>query len=261
MIVALARPLAVCAALLLTLASDRTGAEDALPQSDPRGHAPYVAVLVWHDVLPDKDVWFDTTTDTFAHQLDAIARGGFHVIPLAALRDHLVRGTPIPSKPLVLTFDDNGHGIYLNAFPLLRRHHFPATLFVHTNFVGKTTSKVHNSWAELRSMERSGAIDVESQTANHPPDLTVLSDADVIHEFALSAFSLQHRLGHKPFAVVYPYDVYDDRVARLAAKTGYTLGFSEDFGNAGASASLLEIHRYSILTRFDQALSDVAAGR
>jgi peptidoglycan/xylan/chitin deacetylase (PgdA/CDA1 family) len=232
---------------------------EALPAVSERGRAPYIAVLVWHDVLPQKEVWFDTTTATFASQLDAIARGGFHVITLATLRDHLVNGTPIPPKPLALTFDDNGHGIYENAFPLLERHRFAATLFVHTNFVGKTTSKHHNTWDELRAMERSGLIDVQSQTANHPPDLTKLSDADVLHEFHLSAFSLERRLGRKIYAVVYPYDVYDARVERLAARSGYVLGFTEDWGAAGDSASLLEIHRYSILTRFDQALADVAA--
>ncbi len=219
---------------------------------------PFVAVLVWHDVLPAKQVWFDTTTATFSAQLDEIARGGYHVLTLAALRDHLTRGTPIPKRSLVLTFDDNGAGLYRYAFPLLRSHRFPATLFVHTNFVGKTTSKAHNTWAELRAMEASGLVDVQSLTANHPPDLTVLSDSDVEHEFRLSKFSLERRLGKPVYALVYPYDVYDERVARLAARSGYALGFSEDYGNAGDSASLLELHRYSILTRFAQALHDVA---
>ena len=251
------RPLALLGALALGAAP--AFADDSLPQVVAGGRTPYVAVLVWHDVLPEKDVWFDTTTATFASQLDAIARGGFHVVPLAALREHLAKGTPLPSKPLVLTFDDNGSGSYANAFPLLVRHRFPATLFVHTNFVGRTTSKRHNTWDDLRAMERSGLVDVQSQTANHPPDLTQLSDADVVHEFKLSAFSLERRLGHKIYAVVYPYDVYDARVERLAAQCGYALGFTEDWGSAGDSASLLEIHRYSILTRFDQALADVAA--
>jgi biofilm PGA synthesis lipoprotein PgaB len=254
------RVLACVLALAAVAFAARTGeAGDALPTVATNGTMPYVAVLVWHDVLPQKEVWFDTTTATFADQLDRIARGGFHVIPLARLRDHLTRGTPIPRKSLVLTFDDDGHGIYTQAFPLLQRHRFPATLFVHTNFVGKTTSKRHNTWDDLRAMERGGLIDVQSQTANHPPDLTVLSDADVTHEFALSAFSLEHRLGRKIYAVVYPYDVYDARVERLAARAGYVLGFTEDWGAAGDSSSLLEIHRYSILTRFDQALADVNA--
>ncbi len=222
---------------------------------------PAVAVLVWHDVLPAKDVYFDTTTAEFAQQLDTIARGGFHVVTLEQLRDRLTRGTPLPSKAIVLTFDDNARGIGENAFPLLRKHGFHATLFVHTNYVGKKTSKAHNSWDDLRSMERSGLIDVQSLTANHPPDLTKLSDADVTHELALSKRSLERRLGRLVFALVYPYDVYDTRVERLAAAAGYTLGFTEDHGNATESTSLLEIHRYSITVRerFDQALASVAA--
>ncbi len=234
-------------------------AASALPQIAALGRTPYVAVLVWHDVLPNKEVWFDTTAATFASQLDAIARGGFHVIPLRELRDHLVRGSSIPARSLVLTFDDNGSGIYRYAYPLLRARHFPATLFVHTNYVGKTTSKRHNTWDELRAMEASGLIEVQSLTANHPPDLTKLSDGDVVHELRLSKYSLERRLGKPVYALVYPYDAYDDRVAQLAATNGYRLGFSEDWGAAGASSSLLEIHRYSVLTRFAQALGDVDA--
>lgn len=237
-----------------------TGAQSALPPVAPAARAQPVAVLEWHDVLPEKAVWFDTTTATLAAELDAIASRGYHVVPLGALRDHLISGRPLPRRALVLTFDDNGHGIYRNAFPLLLKHRFPATLFVHTNYVGKTTSKEHNSWDELRAMESTGLVDVQSLTANHPPDLTKLSDADVTHEFALSAHSLLVRLGHKPYALVYPYDVYDDRVARLALQAGYTLAFTEDHGLIGTSPSLFELRRYSLTSDelFDQALSDVA---
>jgi biofilm PGA synthesis lipoprotein PgaB len=233
-------------------------ASTALATAAPR---PYVAVLVWHDVVPSKEVWFDTTLATFRTQLDAIEHGGFHVISLDQLRDHLEHGAPIPPRPLVLTFDDNGSGIYANAYPLLRRYGFHATLFVHTNYVGKTTSKHHNTWEQLREMERSGLVTVQSLTANHPEDLRTLSDAYVIHELRLSRFSIEHRLGRIPYAIAYPYDHYDARVARLAAQNGYALGFSEDWGNAADSPSLLMLHRYSVLTRFDQALRDAAAGR
>jgi peptidoglycan/xylan/chitin deacetylase (PgdA/CDA1 family) len=234
------------------------GATSPLPQVAAGGHRPYVAVLVWHDVVTPQEVWFDTSLETFRKQLEAIRSGGFHVVTLAALRDHLERGAPLPSKPLVLTFDDNGHGIYDNAFPLLKKYRFPATLFVHTNFVGKTTTKRHNTWEQLREMERSGLIEVQSLTANHPPDLRKLDDKAVVHELALSRRSLEARFGKHVYALVYPEDNYDARLAGLAAANGYELGFTEDWGNAGDSESLLLLHRYSILTRFDQALRDVS---
>jgi peptidoglycan/xylan/chitin deacetylase (PgdA/CDA1 family) len=231
-----------------------------LPRIAAAGRTPYVAVLVWHDVVPVKEVWFDTTLSVFRSQLEAIRAGGFHVVSLAQLRAHLERGAPLPSKPLVLTFDDNGSGIYANAFPLLLQYRFPATLFVHANFVGKTTAKRHNTWQQLAAMESSGLIDIQSLTANHPPDLRALTDEAVVHELRLSRESLQSRLGRTVYALVYPEDNYDERLARLAAANGYALGFTEDWGNAGDSESLLLLHRYSVLTRFAQALRDVDAG-
>ena len=233
------------------------------PQVASNAHKPYVAVIVWHDVVPVKEVWFDTTLDTFRSQLDKIRRGGYHVVTLEALRQHLERGAPLPSRPIVLTFDDDGHGIFENAYPLLARYHLPATVFVHTNFVGRTThSKRHNTWAQLQQMSHSGLMTIQSQTANHPPDLRALSDADVRHELQLSRTSLIYHLGrnHQIYALVYPEDNYDARTENLAYQNGYELAFTEDWGNAGDSDNLLAIHRYSALTRFDQALDDVARG-
>jgi peptidoglycan/xylan/chitin deacetylase (PgdA/CDA1 family) len=245
--------------VLVCLLALPVSAQTPLPQVAPGGKTPYLAVLVWHDVVPVKEVWFDTPLSTFETQLEAIHKGGFHVITLEQLRAHLEHGAPVPSKPLMLTFDDNGWGIYANAFPLLKKYNYPATLFVHTNFVGKTTSKRHNTWAQLTEMARSGLIDVQSLTANHPPDLRKLSDPLVVHELQLSRKSLEARLGRHVYALVYPEDNYDERLAHLAWENGYELGFIEDWGNAGDSENLLLIHRYSVLTRFDQALADVSA--
>lgn len=245
--------------VLVCLLALPVSAETPLPQVAPGGKTPYLAVLVWHDVVPAKEVWFDTPLSTFQAQLEAIHKGGFHVITLEQLRAHLEHGAPVPSKPLMLTFDDNGWGIYANAFPLLKKYNYPATMFVHTNFVGKTTSKRHNTWAQLTEMRRSGLIDVQSLTANHPPDLRKLSDSLVVHELQLSRQSLEARLGHRVYALVYPEDNYDGRLARLASENGYELAFIEDWGNAADSENLLLIHRYSALTRFSQALADVSA--
>jgi poly-beta-1,6-N-acetyl-D-glucosamine N-deacetylase len=248
----------VTACLILT-AVPSVAADGGLPQVAPAGRTPYVAVIVWHDIVAgQKEVWFDTPLDTFRAQLEKIRRGGYHVVSLETLREHLIHGAPLPSRPLALTFDDNGHGLYENAFPLLKEYGFRATLFVHTNFVGTTTSKRHTTWLQLKEMVASGLIDVQSLTANHPPDLRKLDDAGVVHELTLSRRSLEARLGKPIFALVYPEDNYDERLERLAAANGYILAFSEDWGNAGDSESLLDVHRYSALTRFDQALRDVA---
>jgi peptidoglycan/xylan/chitin deacetylase (PgdA/CDA1 family) len=229
----------------------------ALPQVNGAARRQYVGVLVWHDVLPQRQVWFDTPFATFKAQLAAIKRGQFHVVSLDALENHLTQGAPLPPRPLVITFDDNNRGLYRYAFPLLKQYGYPATLFVHTNFVGVTTSKEHCNWNELAEMQRSGLIGIQSLTASHPADIRLLSDDAITQELRDSRAAIQQHFGKPVYAFVYPEDNYNARVARLVAQAGYRLAFTEDWGNAGASPNLMMIHRYSILKRFAQALTDV----
>ncbi len=242
---------------LLCCSCTALSAQTELPQVNPAARQAYVAVLVWHDVVPQKQVWFDTTVDTFKKQLEAIRRGGFHVITLDALLKHLTEGAPVPPRPLVLTFDDNNEGLYLNAFPLLKQYRFPAALFVHTDYVGVTTSKAHCDWDELRAMQNSGLVSVQSLTQSHPPDIRKFSDAEIGVQLRDSRASIQKHLGRPVYAFVYPEDRYDTRVAYDVYRNGYKLAFTEDWGSADASPNLMMVHRYSALKRFDQALRDV----
>ncbi len=239
--------------------ADADQGKPPLPPLSPKVRQTYVGVLMWHDVVPGKkQVWFDTTTAEMQSQLEAIRRRGFHVVSLDALIRHLTEGAPLPPRPLALTFDDNTQGLYDYAYPLLKKYGYPATLFVHTAYVGVTTVKHHCTWDELRAMERSGLITVQSLTRTHPPDLRKLTDGRIMAELRASKQALERQLGHPIVALAYPEGHYDDRIARMAAAAGYRLGFMEDWGNADASKNLLEIHRYSIHVHFAQALDDVA---
>ncbi len=241
--------------LLLMFASPE--GKSQLPQIHPAARRDYAVVLVWHDVLPRRQVWFDTPTDLFRSQLEAIRKHGCHVVPLDTLLRHLTQGAPLPVRPVVLTFDDNNEGLYRNAFPLLKRYGYPATLFVHTDYVGVTTSKAHCTWDELRAMQTSGLISIQSLTQSHPADIRKLTDAEIGVQLRDSRASIEKHLGRSVYAFVYPEDRYDARVARDVAANGYKIAFTEDWGNACASPNLMMVHRYSILKRFAQALDDL----
>src|SRR6516162_7064859 len=120
------------AALLHATVAGYAGRQ-SLPQVAPTARRQYVAVLVWHDVLPQKEVWFDTTLATFKAQLAEIKRRGFHVVTLDALMRYLLEGAPLPPRSLALTFDDNTRGLYDNVFQHLKQYSYPAALFVHTD--------------------------------------------------------------------------------------------------------------------------------
>src|SRR5436309_609588 len=133
--------------LALCVAAGASGQSNSLPQVHSAGRRPYVAVLMWHDVVADKkEVWFDTSVAELKSQLAAIKRARCNVISLDTLYKHLHDGAPVPPRSIALTFDDNNRGLYENAFPLLKQYRYPATFFVHTNYIGVTTSKPHCDW-------------------------------------------------------------------------------------------------------------------
>lgn len=231
-----------------------------LPRINPRAKRDYVAVLMWHDVVPrTKEVWFDTTVAELKQQLAAIKRRRLHVISLDALYAHLTAGAPVPAHSVVLTFDDNNRGLYENAFPLLKAYRFPATLFVHTNYIGVTTSKPHCDWRMLMEMQKSGLITIQGHSCSHPADMRLQAPAEADKELTDSKALIEKHTGRPVIAFAYTEGHFDEQLARRVWKDGYKIAFTEDWGNACASRNLMMVHRYSIHKRFAQAIADVAA--
>ena len=215
---------------------------------------------MWHDVVPShKEVWFDTTVAELTKQFAAIKHRKFNVISMDTLVQSLTQGTALPPRPLVLTFDDNNQGLYDNAFPLLSRYHYPATFFVHTNYIGVATSKAHCDWPTLLKMQASGLIRIQGHTGSHPADMRLLSDTENRKELGNSKALIERHTGKPCNVFAYPEGHFNDHVARLTAAAGYRLAFTEDWGSATASHNLFLVHRYSIHKRFAQALNDVEA--
>jgi peptidoglycan/xylan/chitin deacetylase (PgdA/CDA1 family) len=96
-------------------------------------------ILTYHriaDPASDPNLYpglISTTPEGFDAQLAWLSRT-HRVISLAELLEARRRGTPLPPRALLLTFDDAYHDFAESAWPTLRRHGLPATLFVPTAF-------------------------------------------------------------------------------------------------------------------------------
>lgn len=218
-------------------------------------------LLVWHDIVPvKKQVWFDTTVREFAAQMDRLTRAGARPVSLDTLYAALSGnpGAVLPPGAVVLCFDDNTRGIFDFAYPWLLRRGWPFVVSAHTAFVGVRTGKQHNTWDQLRQMERDQVARVVSQTHTHPPDLRILSDAALAREMTTSKILMDAQFGRPTRFVTYPSGKWDRRVAGAAFAAGYRLGLTEDHGPAETSPHLLGLHRYSTHRRFEEALSAIA---
>jgi peptidoglycan/xylan/chitin deacetylase (PgdA/CDA1 family) len=233
------RPLAV-AALALALAPAGCGgstpkhAAKAIPAKTPapRTDAASMAaranvpVLCWHQIRPitaadsARDRPYIVSPKALAAQLDALDRAGYHPVTGEALVAHVAIGKPLPSKPVLLTFDDASAAQYTRALPLLRRHHFVATFFVMTVVLDKpgwlTTDQV-------RKLDRAG-MTIGPHTYDHHavPDY---AGEDWDTQLVAPAAKLATIIGHPARLFAYPFGLWDREAFAHLDKAGYVAAF------------------------------------
>ena len=218
-----------------------------------------IPVIMYHDVIKSRgkgSVWFDITTAELQDQLDFFTTNGAQPISLAELHEHLVRGKAVPQNAIVLTFDDNYQGFYDNAYPLLKAHHFPAAMFVHTNYVGdKKGDHPHMDWPTLQLLDKDGLVTIGSHTLSHPDDITKLTPEQQEEEMAKSKAKLESKLGHTVPYFAYPDGKNDSKTRGIAQNVGYTMAFTIHNGLAEESPGIIAVDRY-IHTRYKKAWED-----
>ena len=60
---------------------------------------------------------------------------------------------------MAITIDDGYRSTYEIAYPVLRKHGFPATVFLYTDFVGAADAL---TWPQMKEMAASGLIGLAS---------------------------------------------------------------------------------------------------
>src|SRR6187397_514021 len=97
-----------------------------------------VPILCYHR-LENKNTASDYTVsiNSFKEQLKLLADSGYHSVLPGQLNDYLIKGTPLPSKPFMLTFDDTRQEHYSIAAPEMEKYGFKGVFFVMTIPIGR----------------------------------------------------------------------------------------------------------------------------
>lgn len=142
-------------------------------------------------------------------------------------------------KPIIITFDDGYEDNYTNAYPILKKYNYKATIFVMTDAIGSNLYLKENQIKEMTDL-----ISFESHTKSHP-DLRKLSQKDLQIELVESQRILENITGRKPTSIAYPVGYYDDRVLRMT-KEYYIYGFRMGGGIYKEGEDTLTISRVYI---------------
>lgn len=153
----------------------------------------YIPVLTYHYIreLPGDDdplgQKLSVAPETFTKQLAYLKSAGYESISFDDLREG-----KIPTKPIIITFDDGYEDAYQSAFPALQEYGFKGVFYIITGFVGKD---LYLTWPQITEMSKNGMV-FGSHTVNHP-DLTSekYTSTQIMGELEVSKASLERHLG------------------------------------------------------------------
>jgi len=206
--------------------------------------------FTYHHVDPKLVNEIAITPAAFEAQLKVLKDGGYHPITARQLAEHHEKGTPLPDKPVMITFDDGWRNQYQFAAPLLKKYGFVATFFVNPQLIGYGSGYMTRDM--LVALKDAGH-DVESHTWTHLA-LTRRGTEDqlafqrrIMKQMTLSDAWLKQVVGRRPVALCYPFGYYDTEAVGRALEAGYTLGFTTDEGVADARPwDAMAIKRFTI---------------
>lgn len=92
----------------------------------------YHQIREWRTTDSKRAKDYIVPVETFKQQLKMLADSGYHTILPDQLYSYLTLGTPLPNKPVMLTFDDTDLGQYTVAFPEMQKYQFKGVYFIMT---------------------------------------------------------------------------------------------------------------------------------
>lgn len=214
-------------------------------------------ILTYHDMIDSRDknaLWFDCTAKELEDQILWMKDRGANFVGIQQIYDRLKSGQRLPSNAVSITFADNYLGFKRLAWPILKKHQIPVTMFVHTGHVGSTKGRPKMTWGDLKELKKSKLFEIGSQTVTHPADLSKLTVSQIDTEFTSSWSHIQKNLPSIPLlkAIAYPNGKYSKVVSERAKANGYAIAFTEDQKPISTAKSLWEVPRY-VHTKYQKA--------
>lgn len=217
-------------------------------QNDPALNS--AAVLLYQHVGDERYPSTNVTLKQFESHLAYLEKHDFAIWPLEQVVAQIRSGNPFPEKVVAFTFDDAYRSTFLHALPLLKRRHWPYTLFVWTDAIDKHYPAFMN-WNELRAAQADGAS-IGNHSASHAHLLArrkgEASDVSLIrakNDIEKAQTRLSTELGKAPTLFAYPYGEFDPNLTKIITELGM-VGFGEHSGSVGLQSDLRALPRFPI---------------
>ena len=173
----------------------------------------------------------------FEAMLRYLRDNGYHTITAKDLWWSLDQTAGLPSKPVMLTFDDGYADTYSVVLPLLRAYGMTGTFFITVNLVDKPG---YISRDQVRALADAG-MDVESHAMDHVSMMKPLNEQ--IYQMCRARDFLSLWTGTDVRHFAYPSGDYNDVSGTALQRCGYLSGYKKSGGAIQSSGAIFLLQR------------------
>ena len=205
-----------------------------------------VPILLYHDIGYEKDSFF-VSPENFAKQMEYIKKNGYEVITLDELVTSIKNKKSLKKNKVVITFDDGYRDNFQYAYPVLKKHGFPATIFIISDFVGKPSSnkKEFLNWEEVILMSKD-RISFGGHTKTHLYLGSMKDEKAAFDEILGSKNAIEQKIGMPVDYFCYPSGGFCQRAKELVVQAGYKGACSTNRGFVTFNRDVYELKRIKV---------------
>lgn len=184
-----------------------------------------VSILGYHDFKERGGEAMVINETKFREQMQFIKDSNIPVIPLADVLAWKKGTKNVPEESFVITMDDGWEGVYRHAWPVLKEHRFPFTIYLYKKYVNIGGRSL--SWAQIKEMMDSGLCTIGSHSVSHDSMTARKGRTDEAYaaylqtELVDSKTFLEQNLGLPITSFAYPYGNYNTQIRDMGLAAGY----------------------------------------
>ncbi|MBN1384994.1 MAG: polysaccharide deacetylase family protein [Elusimicrobia bacterium] len=183
-----------------------------------------VLVICYHNINKNGKV----TPETFEENLKLLKSKNYFPATIDDVYGYITGKKHLPDKAVHITFDDGHIDNYTEAFPIMRKFDFKATIFLITSRIGILGCL---DWNKIHEMNDSGIFNFESHTHSHPRySLVRPAKEKLIEDLTVSKDIIRENLKKETRHFCYPYGEYDNLYIEALKAAGFLSGFTLDIG-------------------------------
>jgi len=185
-----------------------------------------VPILCYHhiqEIGPNDSAYkkeYTVTPANFADQMKALSDGGYHTILPEQLKEYLADGTPLPEKPVMLTFDDTDGEQYTIGAKEMNKYGFKGVFFIMTVSINRPNYMTKEQLIELSNTGHG----IEAHTWDHHM-VTKYSGDDWKLQLEKPKKKLEDIVGKPVRYFAYPFGLWNQAAIPELKSRGYELGF------------------------------------